>query len=178
MWITTPNGYYSAVQHNTDANILVVRSRVYQDSLVLARFLTTKYPKVYKGSADVLIQSHGPSDYPWRVFVNRKHFEAFVSYEVANITYGNFKGHVGKVQGYQRADVYSKVWSTLLQLEYDDPANTRQKWGKVGAQLVDMGYDLPGDSFDDAFSYSDDYDQVKNFLAVESPKKRRKRSRK
>lgn len=117
MWLITTDGFYSAVQHNTDPNILVVRSRTYADAFTLACFLDDQGK-----SEDAKVIYYETSDYPWRVFVPRETWVGFCALAAHHIDYGNFKDAVAKRQGYERASVYSSVWATLLRLQHTDPA--------------------------------------------------------
>jgi hypothetical protein len=176
MWVTTQGGFYSAVQHNTDPSILVVRTRSYSDALTLAKFLVARNRKFYYNTVPAdLIKTKSPSDYPWRLFVDRGHFADFVSFEVESIGYSNFKDQVKKVQGYERASTYSGVWSVMLEVEDKDPANPpRKSLAPVVQTLADAGFDAPDSFFDDDLA-TDDFAQVNKFLT--RPIKKRERGR-
>jgi hypothetical protein len=174
MWLTTTTGFYSAVQHNTEPDTLVVRTRHYSDALALANFIVTRYKKQFaKTIPSTLIKTKEYSDYPWRVFVARKHWVDFVAYQAQNVDYGNFKSEVSRVQGYDRSHVYSDVWSALLGLEDIDPATRRRKaLSSVEQTIVDAGYDIP-DQWNDELA-TDDYATVNGFLTRRGKKKGRR----
>jgi hypothetical protein len=178
MWLTTQNGFYSAVQHNTEPDTLVVRTRSYADALHLAQFLVSRNKKSYgKTVPATLIETKAYSDYPWRVFVARRHWVDFVGFEAQAIAYGNFKDQVKKVQGYDRATTYSGVWSVMLEVEDRDPANYRKnsKLSSLEQTFTDAGYDMPDtwvDELDDVVT--EDFTKVNGFLSKTSRKRNRK----
>lgn len=130
MWLITPHGMFSAVQHRDNPDLLVVRERVYAD----AERLRTWYQDWLDGLAtaagsdldlpdlplaDITVYEH--SDYPWRVIMPRTAWAAFLAEAAEDIDYGNFKDQVKATQGEDRAHVYARVWAVLLSLEYSDP---------------------------------------------------------
>lgn len=124
MWITTAEGFYSAVAHDTDDNLLVVRSRVKSDALNLARYVCAVDDPHEKGrdlQPEDLLVTYANSDYPWRVMVFRDTFKSFLADTITSLDYGNFKDRVRAVQGPKRAATYGRVWHDLLSLEADDP---------------------------------------------------------
>jgi len=175
MWLTTTTGFYSAVQHNTEPDTLVVRTRNYQDALALATFLVARYKKAYgKTKPTELIKTKEYSDYPWRVFVARRYWVDFVAFQANAIDYGNFKSEVTRVQGQDRAHTYAGVWSVLLELEDKDPANTRRKKLTSFEQtMADAGYDVMDMRFEDDLT-TDDYATVNGFLNRKNKKRGRK----
>lgn len=116
MWILHPQGgFLSAVQHNSDTNVIVVRARIKSDLEELARKAGVH---ITGGRSD--------TDYPWRVMVERGEWSQYVEELAEAINYGNFKTRVGQVNtpainGHDRADIYSRVWGALLDLENLDP---------------------------------------------------------
>lgn len=181
MWLITQTGFYSAVQHRDDQNILVVRTRVYADALHLADFIVARFPDDYVDMLPAnLIQTNEYSDYPWRVFVPRTQWVDFTMFESQAIAYGNFKDQVKKTQGYERAGVYGSVWSTLLDLERKDPANSRRRGGYANpidfALAESLEYLEPDPEELAALGASEDFQQVNAFL-TKAPKNTRKRNR-
>jgi len=119
MWTMTANGgFLSAVQHDEDPDLLVVRSRVKADALTLAQYLVL-YRHLASEPRDMLI-TYATSDYPWRVIVPRDVFASFLAAQVAAIDYGNFKAAVGLISP-EHAHAYARVWADLLVLERTDP---------------------------------------------------------
>lgn len=182
MWLITQTGFYSAVQHRDDQNILVVRTRVYADALHLADFIVARFPDDYVNLLPAnLIQTNEYSDYPWRVFVPRTQWVDFSMFESQAIAYGNFKDQVKKTQGYERAAVYGSVWSVLLDLERKDSANARRKGGYAGNYIdwaveESLAYPEPDPEELQALEASDDFNTVNTFL-TKTPKNTRKRNK-
>jgi hypothetical protein len=79
MWIFTDTGFVSAVCHFDDPGQLVVRARDRRSLEALAE------------SADVEIRAEG-TDYPFRVFVAKDQFAAWLMHVVETLDYPNFKG--------------------------------------------------------------------------------------
>jgi hypothetical protein len=129
VWIMTTHGMFSAVEHKTDPNFLVVRSRVKADARHLAQFIidaTTDAGDVT--DPDDLLVTYEHSDYPWRVIMYRDTFGSFLATEVHadHLNYGNYKDAVKAAQGPARAAVYSRVWTALLSLQDQDPERERK----------------------------------------------------
>lgn len=127
MWTMTVNGgFLSAVQHDEDADLLVVRSRVKADALALAEYRQAALHEP-GDPADALI-TYATSDYPWRVIVPRDVFATYVARAVQAIDYGNFKAAVGLISP-EHAHAYARVWAALLDLEHTDPDRQEARTG-------------------------------------------------
>lgn len=113
MWMFTQTGFVSAVQHRTDVNALIVRSRDRQSLVELATL----------GESEIL--AGVGSDYPFRVICPRSVFSTWVQAQVDALEYGNFKNRVAQTRGYEFATVLSEVWSTAMALE---DLSTEQPW--------------------------------------------------
>lgn len=137
MWTATTRGFFSAVQHNTDPSLLVVRTRDHADATTLRDWYAawqtdmariqhalTGKPAAVEGPAPT-ITTYEWSDYPWRVIMPRSAWGAFMAESVEDLDYGNFKDAVKARQGADRAGVYSNVWAALLRLEALDPMGRR-----------------------------------------------------
>lgn len=107
----TTKGYFSAVAHHDDPDLLVVRSRVLADAELLAEWCEAE------GAERPEVVAYQTSDYPWRVILPRSLWASFVAAEAEDIDYTNFKNAVTARQGHARHDVYAKVWGVLLGLE-------------------------------------------------------------
>lgn len=146
MWIATTTGFLSAVQAKDDTGDLFVRARVRADLEPLiecARQMTGVTPEVIVYEA---------SDYPWRIRTTKDVLAGFVSRQVLEIDYGNFKDAVAARQGKPRATVYGGVWTALLGLERLDPeARPKAPW------WLQYGEDMP-DTEDEAGLYDSDDD--------------------
>jgi hypothetical protein len=116
MWVFTPDGFYSVVQKPQDRknNTLTIRTRNRgdMDALVAGHFPDAKPYKV----------KH--SDYEWRIRVPKADWAQAVQRMAMDIEYSNFKDEVTKRQGWDRHDVYLRVWQALLSIS-DRP---RRRW--------------------------------------------------
>ena len=63
------------------------------------------------------ITAGGGTDYPARARISHEDFAKGLSKLARAINYPNFKNEVAAKNGRGRARVYSRVWSTLLELE-------------------------------------------------------------
>lgn len=137
MWTATTRGFFSAVQHRDDTNLLVVRTRDHSDAATLLAWYAawqtdmakinhalTGTPSALEGPTPA-ITTYEWSDYPWRVIMPRSAWGAFLAESVEDLDYGNFKDAVKKAQGPERAGVYTNVWGALLRLEDLDPKGRR-----------------------------------------------------
>lgn len=137
MWTQTTRGFFSAVQHRDDPDLLVVRTRDHGDATTLVKWYAAwqaDMAKIGHALSGQPVPLEGPmptitsyewSDYPWRVILPRSAWGAFMAETVEDLNYGNFKDEVKKAQGADRAQVYSRVWSVLLTLEDLDPMGRR-----------------------------------------------------
>lgn len=107
MWLLTPIGFFSAVCKPGDAG-LTIRSRVAGD----LDALRNQYLPTLSAT-----QAGGGSDYPYRARCSHEDWASALSRMALDIDYANFKTEVAKRQGYERAHVYSEVWSALHKLQ-------------------------------------------------------------
>lgn len=137
MWTQTTRGFFSAVQHRDDPDLLVVRARDHGDATTLLEWYAAWQadmatigqalkgkPQAVEGPAPA-ITTYEWSDYPWRVILPRTAWGAFMVETVEDLNYGNFKDAVKDAQGPERAHVYHDVWAALLRLETLDPMGRR-----------------------------------------------------
>lgn len=128
MWLFTTDGFYSGVQHRTEPDTIVVRTRVKADAEHLAAWLLNWQGKPRrKASIQRLILTRVGSDYPWRVMVPRDAWGQFAMEAAYSTRYDNYKSAVQREQGAARESVYHDVWAALLRLEDDDPDNPRRR---------------------------------------------------
>lgn len=168
MWTMTPRGFFSAVQHRDDPTLLVVRTRDQSDAYhlrdwyegwrnVLAAVVAMKPADL--ASPEPAVVAYPVSDYPWRVILPRTAYGAFMAESVEDLDYGNFKDAVKKVQGPERANVYTSVWSALLRLEDLDPNGRRPKalddsdWGPYDTWETQGADDVDWDDEDSLNAY-------------------------
>lgn len=139
LWLITPHGFYSAVQHDNDPNLIVVRTRVKADALYLAQFVLDVDALEAESPEDLLV-TYDFSDYPWRVILFRDTWQSFLATEAHgdHLNYGNVKDAVKAQQGPARAATYMSVWSALLRLQDQDPDRVRRNaWQGILARHWD-----------------------------------------
>ncbi len=105
MWIFTKSGFFSAVQHFDDANLIHVRARFRGDLERLCE-ANNVAPNVYETPLN---------DYPFRMDFERNVWERIVAAEAAGIDYSNFKNAVH--DGTTRDWAYMDVWAALRRAE-------------------------------------------------------------
>lgn len=133
MWVMTPRGFYSAVEHRDDPSTVIVRARVRRDLLEL-RDLTDEPIRPIKMDY---------ADYRYRVELSKAEWARIAAGLALEVEYPNFKNAVKAVQGDKRARVYMRVWSALLELQ------PRRRLADGFRQLRWRGEDL--DYFDDPY---------------------------
>lgn len=105
MWVMTTRGFYSAVQHRTKPNKVLIRARCEEDIRALEEIVEIEPFRL------------DASDYEWRIEMDAADWVKALATLALDIDYDNFKTAVGKRQGHERSSVYMKVWSALLSLE-------------------------------------------------------------
>lgn len=106
MWIITEIGFFSIVQKPGDSG-LTVRARVRGDLEALKERYLPELGDIVEGAG---------TDYRFRAAVDREALAQAMARMARDIDYPNFKNRVAAKQGHARAGVYSKVWTTLLNL--------------------------------------------------------------
>jgi hypothetical protein len=110
MWLLTTQGFYSVVHRDPDKpDTLLVRARTRADIEALRQQIPNIEP-IETSSAD----------YRWRAAVSREAWAHAAAELAAEIDYDNFKNAVKRVQGPDRAGVYSRVWDALYELQLRD----------------------------------------------------------
>ena len=79
MWIFTPTGFLSVVEHRDDIRCLIVRARAKEDLKDIGEFAVQEIIEMPE------------ADYRYRVEVARVTFAAYMQTQVAQIDYPNFK---------------------------------------------------------------------------------------
>lgn len=102
MWFMLPTGHLSVVEHNEDSTILVVRAR-HRRVLQLVREGCGKQ----RCSGIIHMKE---ADYPYRVFVKKDIFAAWVAHRVKTIDYPKFKPAAITTDLH---DLYVKVWGVI-----------------------------------------------------------------
>jgi hypothetical protein len=105
MWLFTEGGFVSVIRHQSEAGKLIVRARDY---------------KSLEGIANVIGLDIEPSpgrDYPYRVFIDDSIFAAWLSKQVMNINYSNYKDHMETIRDHDFSCALHGVWSAMQQAE-------------------------------------------------------------
>ena len=92
-WTITEYGFYSAVTHRDNPNILVVRARAEDDLKRLCAKIAES------GAQTPEIVRYVGSDYPVRVIVDKTVYANTIRDMILEQTYFNFKDHISTVQG-------------------------------------------------------------------------------
>ena len=110
MWIATPAaGFFSIVQKPEDPDgRICIRARVPADLDVLRERYLPSLTETVLGKG---------TDYPARAWADREAVAQAMASIVRDLSYGNVKLEVARVQGYERARVYGRAWSAFLDLE-------------------------------------------------------------
>lgn len=113
MWLFTKVGFFSVVQTDVDdlpkgvgelGDVLSVRARVEGD---LDAFRSAYAPDL---TPTIMLPGR---DYPYRGFITKDNLSKAMVRMTLDLDYGNFKSMVAKVQGYDRAHLYSEVWGVM-----------------------------------------------------------------
>ena len=108
MWIFSTSGFFSIVQKgNRPGTPFCIRARVREDLENLQAKLDALGP----------IEEELGTDYPYRIYANGSEVSTLMFMLTEDITYSNFKSEVAKTQGYERAHLYSDVWSVMYGAE-------------------------------------------------------------
>lgn len=146
MWMFTPIGFYSVVQHFDDPGMMLIRARAEEDLVNLFHFAEQSWgdqiggstvPEIAYRTAEKHIAEeptaerttrfpivkNPAADYAFRIFVPRTWWNTVASALANAVDYPNFKDRVKEIMGPERARVYLRVWSEMhaLQQEEDLP---------------------------------------------------------
>ena len=142
MWVMTTRGFYSAVQDRDEPTRLLIRARCEKDIRNLKDLLPDSEPWRLKRS-----------DYEWRLSCTVAEWAGVMANLTLDIDYDNFKNAVKREQGWERASVYTSVWSVLLRLEpsgrfswpkpkYAKKAKKGKKARKVQTEELTFGFQI------------------------------------
>lgn len=117
MWVMTTEGFYSVVKHRHNRHWLLVRARAKED----LEKLVERIDQLPSGLADGRplrgqIRSVSPSDYEYRMWVERVAMARIMDEVTSTIDYDNFKSAVSRRHSWERHDIYSRVWGVLLSI--------------------------------------------------------------
>ncbi len=106
MWVYFQGGFVSIVQQR-NTNALVVRGRKRGDVEAF----------VEAAGLEDNIERTVQSDYRYRTVMTRQQVAYAMAAVVQAINYSNFKDHVHRQQGPDRARIYGNVWAATLAVE-------------------------------------------------------------
>lgn len=143
MWLFTTRGFYSVVEKPSDkeADTLTVRARSRQDLANLSDLIEATPYRIDN------------SDYPWRITVDRKEWNAVMVKLTEEIQYDNFKDAVCD-RNPDRYYPYINVWWTLLEIEDEEEINLeraryRRYWENHFEDLEVEDISIPSDGFEE-----------------------------
>jgi hypothetical protein len=113
MWVFTLDGFFSAVEHRTNVDDLMVRCRSEQDAERLSMWLRLRM-------VDSPVQHTPQADYEWRLRVPKVWWARYLSASTERIRYDNFKDEVYKTLGPDHAHHYGMVWMVMLNQQRDE----------------------------------------------------------
>ena len=109
MWIFTPTGFLSVVEHRDDSRCLLVRARAQEDLKGISEFAVQEIIEMPE------------ADYRYRVEVARVTFAAFMRVQIAEIDYPNFKGRLHEQNrsaiAIEREQFAYRVWQAGYQYQ-------------------------------------------------------------
>lgn len=114
MWVFTTDGFYSAVVHRDDPNMVMVRCRKEADAKALAKRLTTVMAR------EPEVQHTPHADYAYRLTALKAAWAWYLWQSSFDLDYPNFKDAVAERQGLERADIYHDVWSVMWEYQHDE----------------------------------------------------------
>lgn len=110
MWVFTNGGFYSAVQHRKDSDLLMVRARDKQSLETLVEDLGKQ------GELEIYLEKG--SDYPWRVVISKVQWVTFLEKETMDyLIYDNFKSSLTATRGKVWHDAAMAVWSAMHRVQ-------------------------------------------------------------
>jgi len=112
MWLYTTEGFYSIVQDRNNASRLMVRARDLNDLRNFRHRLRDANPD---NRVDIVETVN--ADYLYRLFAPRQDVMRVVGDLTCSIDYDNYKNAVSIVQGHERASIYMRVWSAMVDLQ-------------------------------------------------------------
>lgn len=117
MWIMLDKGFISIVQHNDDADLLLVRARVGDD-----------LRNVFGEDIDVLEDT--AADYLYRTVISRQRVAETLRDAVMGLDYSSHAKDVAlqrSAPARGRTDAYYDTWEAMAQMQPTPPYSTR--WG-------------------------------------------------
>lgn len=113
MWIMTPRGFYSVVQHRDEPAKVLVRARCKQDIDALADLIPAKPFQT------------PVADYNWRLVCTAAEWTHALTVLSSEIKYPNFKNAINDDKHHR---AYSEVWGVLLTALDDRHTESDSRW--------------------------------------------------
>jgi hypothetical protein len=126
MWLMTPRGFYSVVEHREHPGLVIVRARARED---LER-LDELWRDVGRRESNwplLTIQETPEADYPYRTNMAKTEWATLASELASEIDYDNFKDAVKEVDS-DRALLYMGLWWRLRQIELPEIIEQAELW--------------------------------------------------
>lgn len=143
MWIFTPIGFYSVVEHREDPGSVLVRARVREDlerlqeairALAEGRLAEGRLAAGRLGGPPCPELLETPeADYRYRITIPRPLWAELAHALAGAIDYPNFKDEVARRQGPRRAEHYGRVWEIMYDLQLE--AHGRRLGAELRAEL-------------------------------------------
>lgn len=105
MWVFSEGGFISAVAHRDKKDTLLVRSRDRVSIEPLAKF------------AEVQVKTTPNADYRYRIEVSKAVFAAWMTDQIEDLDYDNYKNRVHQSRGNEFAAPLHDVWSVMLEVD-------------------------------------------------------------
>ena len=105
MWTFTTTGFYSAVEHRDNPDLLLVRARDEESLAPLAAL------------ADQAVQFTPDADYAFRVIVSKQDYAQWLMSQVMGIDYPNFKSRAHTVRGEAFVHALHDVWEVMFKFQ-------------------------------------------------------------
>ena len=105
MWTFTTTGFYSAVQHRDNPELLLVRARDEESLTPLAAL------------ADQQIKFTPDADYAFRVTVSKQQYAQWLTSQVLGIDYANFKSRAHTARGGAYVQALHDVWEVMYKFQ-------------------------------------------------------------
>ena len=121
MWIMNKSGYFSVVQHNDDASLLMIRARVLDDLV-----------RAFPDDVDAIVELT-TADYRYRITLPRDQVNEWMLQELDDVTYTSHAKEEMSAGKPGRISAYMKVWNILGDLQpggpygWNDGSKTRQE---------------------------------------------------
>ncbi len=145
MWLFTKQGFFSAVQHKDEPDMIIVRARLKQDAERLAEFVS-----VTCSCDQPAVEQTVAADYLFRLTLPWVQWRDVLAELAMQIDYPNFKDAVHALpDDHDRTWAYLMVWQIMHDLQEEEAVDDEPT--ELARQLLDMlsGQHTP-DDLDDA----------------------------